>query len=133
MQASNSMQALRLIWLWTAIGVAMLVVVAFVSLMPAPGVGVNDKVSHLLTYCLLAGWFGLLARNQAILVWTIVALIGYGMIIELLQGQTGYRFAEWSDVFANSIGCLLGATLYFSPLRRLLRSVDAILASRLRR
>jgi len=127
------MQTLRLIWLWAAIGFAMLVVVAFVSLMPAPGVGVNDKVSHLLTYCLLAGWFGLLARNLAILVWTIVALIGYGMIIELLQGQTGYRFAEWEDVVANSMGCLVGATLYFSPLRRLLRSVDAMLVSRLRR
>jgi len=124
---------LQLIRLWSAIGIAMLVAVAFVSLMPAPDVGVNDKLSHLLTYFLLAGWFGLLARNRIILGWTIVALIAYGMIIELLQGQSGYRFAEWGDVIANSMGCLVGATLYFTPLRRLLRCVDAMLVSGLRR
>jgi VanZ family protein len=114
-------------------GVGMLMAVAFVSLMPAPDVGVNDKVSHLLTYFILTGWFGLLARNRIILSWTVVALIAYGMIIELLQGQTVYRFAEWGDVIANSVGCILGATLYFSPLRRLFHFVDAALASSLRR
>ena len=111
----------------------MLVVVAYVSLMPAPDIGVNDKLSHLLTYFLLAGWFGLLARSRIVLGWTIVALIAYGMIIELLQGQTGYRFAEWGDVVANSVGCFAGGTLYFTPLRRLLRFVDATLVSSLQR
>jgi VanZ family protein len=111
----------------------MLVAVAFVSLIPAPATGVNDKVSHLLTYFLLAGWFGLLARNRIHLCWTVVALIAYGVIIELLQGQTGYRYAEWGDVIANSVGCCIGATLYFTPLRRLLRYVDGTLVSSLRR
>ncbi len=111
----------------------MLVAVAVVSLMPAPDVGVSDKLSHLLTYFILTGWFGLLARNRIILGWTVVALIAYGMIIELLQAQTGYRFAEWGDVVANSVGCLAGAALYFTPLRRLLRFVDASLVSSLRR
>jgi len=124
---------LQLIRLWSAIGLAMLVVVAFVSLIPAPDVGVNDKVSHLLTYCLLVAWFGLLARNRIILGWTIIALIAYGMIIEWLQGQTGYRFAEWGDVIANSVGCLVGGALYFTPLHRLMRKLDAMLASSLQR
>ena len=114
-------------------GIVMLMAVAFVSLMPAPDVGVSDKLSHLLTYFLLAGWFGLLARNPVILGWTVVALIVYGMIIELLQGQTGYRFAEWGDVVANGVGCVMGATLYFTPLRRLFYYADATLASSLRR
>ncbi|HUV22178.1 MAG TPA: VanZ family protein [Gammaproteobacteria bacterium] len=133
MRASNSMQQLQLIWLWSAIGAGMLVTVAFVSLIPLPDIGVNDKVSHLLTYFLLAGWFGLLAGNRILLCWTVVALIAYGMIIEWLQGQTGYRYAEWGDVIANSLGCFAGATLYFTPLRRLLRYVDAVLVSSLRR
>jgi len=111
----------------------MLVAVAVVSLMPAPGVGVSDKAAHLLTYFLLAGWFGLLACSRIVLGWTVVALIAYGMIIELLQAQTGYRFAEWGDVVANSVGCFAGAALYFTPLRRLLRFVDASLLSSLRR
>ena len=132
-QLPSSAQPLQLIKLWLAIGVGMLVAVAVVSLIPAPDVGVSDKISHLLTYFLLAGWFGLLARNPVILGWTVVALIVYGMIIELLQGQTGYRFAEWGDVIANSLGCLVGATLYFTPLRRLLRFVDGTLVSSFRR
>ena len=132
-QLPSSAQPLQLIKLWLAIGVGMLVAVAVVSLMPAPDVGVSDKISHLLTYFLLAGWFGLLARSRIDLGWTVVALIAYGMIIELLQAQTGYRFAEWGDVVANSLGCLVGATLYFTPLRRLLRLVDATLVSSLRR
>jgi VanZ family protein len=129
----NSVAQLQLIWLWSAIGAAMLVTVAFVSLIPAPVTGVNDKVSHLLTYFLLTGWFGLLARNRLYLGWTVVALIAYGMIIEWLQGKTGYRYAEWGDVIANSVGCCIGATLYFTPLRRLLRYVDGTLVSSLRR
>jgi len=111
----------------------MLVAVAVVSLMPAPDVGVNDKLSHLLAYFLLAGWFGLLARSRMVLGWTVVALIAYGMIIELLQAQTGHRFAEWGDVVANSAGRLAGAALYFTPLRRLLRFVDASLVSSMAR
>jgi VanZ family protein len=130
---SNSMPHLQLIWLWSVFGAAMLVAVAVVSLIPAPDIGVNDKVSHLLTYFLLAGWFGLLVRTRIFLCWTVVALIAYGMIIEWLQGKTGYRYAEWGDVIANGVGCCVGATLYFTPLRRLLRYVDATLVSSLRR
>jgi VanZ family protein len=102
----------------------MLFAVAVVSLMPAPDTGVNDKVSHLLTYFTLAGWFGMLARDRVVLGWTLAALIAYGMLLELLQGQTGYRFAEWGDVVANSVGALTGVMLYFTPLRRFFRVVD---------
>lgn len=123
----------KLIKLWYALGALMLMAVAFVSLMPAPDVGVSDKVAHLVTYFLLAGWFGLLARNPGMLVCNLVALIAYGMVIEVLQAQTGYRFAEWGDVVANSAGCLLGATLYFTPLRRLFFFIDARFALILQR
>ncbi len=101
--------------------------------MPVPDISVNDKASHLLSYFILAGWFGLLARNPGMLVLSIVGLIAYGMIIEVLQAQTGYRFAQWGDVLANSGGCLPGATLYFTPLRRLFFFTDARLALILQR
>jgi VanZ family protein len=106
----------------------MLIAVAVVSLVPAPDIGVSDKASHLFTYFLLAGWFGLLAHDRVVLGWTLAALIGYGILLELLQGLTGYRFAEWGDVVANSIGAVAGVTLYFTPLRRLFRFVDNRLA-----
>ena len=116
---------LELVTLWYLLGGLMLLGVAVVSLMPAPSVGVSDKLSHLLTYFVLGGWFGLLAANRVVLGWTIVALVGYGMLLELLQGMTAYRYAEWGDVLANSVGVIAGILLYFSPLSRLLRWVDS--------
>ena len=119
---------LKLATLWYLLGGLMLLLVGFVSLMPVPDTGVNDKFSHLVTYFILGGWFGLLATGRVSLGWTIVGLIAYGMLIELLQGMTAHRYAEWGDVLANTVGTLVGILLYFSPLPRLLRFVDRKLA-----
>lgn len=69
-----------------------------------------DKTNHLLGYGLLgmlarAGW----PRSAA---WRpIVALIAWGALVEVLQGQTGYRQAEWGDALANGLGAALGVAL----------------------
>ncbi len=126
--AISKANSLKLVRIWYALGMMMLIAVAAVSLLPVPDVGVSDKFSHLFTYFLLAGWFGLLARDRVMLGWTLAALIAYGALLELLQGQTGYRYAEWGDVVANSIGALAGVTLHFTPLRRLFGTLDDRLA-----
>jgi VanZ family protein len=119
---------LKLARFWYLLGGLMLLLVGLVSLMPVPDTGVNDKFSHLVTYFILGGWFGLLAASRVSLGWTIVGLIAYGMLIELLQGMTTHRYAEWGDVLANAGGTLAGILLYFSALPRLLRFVDRKLA-----
>ena len=124
---------LRLAGLWYFCGGAMLLAVAVLSLVPVADVGVGDKLSHVITYFVLAAWFGILAANRARLVLTIALLFAYGAVLELLQGMTGYRFAEWGDLIANGAGILLGAPLHYSPLRRLLRLVDFRLARSLPR
>ena len=124
---------LKLVKIWYFIGAMMLLAVAALSLMPAPDIGVSDKLSHLVTYFLLAGWFSLLSVNRVALGWTVVGLIGYGILIELLQGMTAYRYPEWGDVLANGAGVLTGILLYFSPLPRLLKFVDSRLAGILQR
>ena len=125
---SVSQPALKLAKLWYLLGGLMLLTVGFVSLMPVPDVGVSDKVSHLLTYFLLAGWFSLIAASRVSLGWTIAGLLAYGILLELLQGMTVYRYAEWGDVLANASGTMAGILLYFSPLPRLLIIVDSKLA-----
>jgi VanZ family protein len=119
---------LRLIKLWYLVGGLLLIAVGAISLLPVPDVGVSDKLSHVITYLLLASWFSLLAANRKVLGWTIAGLILYGMLIELLQGMTGYRYPEWGDVLANGIGVLAGALIYFTPLTRVLQFVDRRLA-----
>ena len=120
---------LRLIFVWYGLGVLLLALVAALSLLPIPGTGVNDKVSHLVTYFVLAGWFGLLAGNRSVLLWSFAGLVAYGGLIELLQGMTSYRNAEWADLLADAIGAAVGIGLYFTPLRRLLLIVDRGLAA----
>ena len=123
-----SQPALKLVKLWYLLGGLMLLAVGFASLMPVPDVGVSDKFSHLVTYFLLAGWFSLIAANRVSLGWTIIGLIAYGILLELLQGMTAYRYAEWGDVLANASGTMAGILMYFSPLPRLLGYIDSKLA-----
>ncbi len=117
-------RGLHLIRLWYLLGAMMLLGVGALSLMPMPDVGVGDKLSHLLTYVFLGGWFGLLAANRRVLCWTVVGLMAYGILLEMLQGMTTYRYAEWGDVVANGSGILIGVALYFTPLTRLLGYAD---------
>lgn len=119
---------LKLVKIWYLLGGLMLLAVGTISLMPAPDVGVNDKLSHLVTYFFLGGWFSLLATNRVSLGWTIIGLIAYGILLELLQGMTAYRYAEWGDVLANASGTMAGILLNFSPLPRLLGDIDSKLA-----
>ncbi len=125
---ASARRRLELAKLWYSLATLMLLVVAAASLLPAPDVGVSDKLSHVITYLVLAGWFSLLASNRVVLCWTAVGLLAYGMLMELLQGTTGYRYAEWGDVLANGAGVVAGSLFYFSPFPRLLRFVDSRLA-----
>ena len=97
--------------LWRALLVLALLLVVYVSLIPASGVEAfvgMDKVLHCLTYlCLyILVW---LAFPGAVLRWSIhVTLLSFGILVELLQSQTGYRFMEAADVLANITGTGLG-------------------------
>ena len=119
---------LRLLKLWYLLGVLMMLFVAAVSLMPVTGVGASDKLLHIVTYFVLGGWFGLLAPSRMALIWSAIGLMLFGILLELLQGLTGYRYAEWGDVLANGSGILAGVLLYFTPLVRILAFIDQKLA-----
>ncbi|MNV60738.1 VanZ like family protein [compost metagenome] len=75
-----------------------------------------DKSNHVLAFVVLT----FLARK----VWAeqfwlvLLSLLGYGALIELLQSLTPYRHAEWSDLWADGLGLLVGTifTRRNSPL-----------------
>jgi VanZ family protein len=125
---TSASAGLRLGSIWYWLGILMLLLVAILSLMPAPDTGVSDKLAHTVTYFILAGWFSLLAGDRTTLCWSFAGLVVYGILIELMQGTTDYRFAEWGDVIANGIGTAAGMLLYFTPLPRVLRFIDYRLA-----
>lgn len=117
---------LRLNTRWRALGrlafATALLAVSVLSLLPTtealPSTG-WDKSNHLIGYALLAalarlGWPRTPAWRQ------FTGLLAWGALIELAQGASGYRHAEWGDALANGLGALLGAALLESA-RRLFR------------
>ena len=120
---------LSLFPLWLMIGGLLLVAVAVGSLLPVKevGISVNDKWLHIVTYLTVSAWFSLLVRKQRVLLMVYIGLTLYGLLMEYLQGMTGYRMLELADAMANSLGALLGLLVYFTPLKQVLISVDRFL------
>jgi VanZ family protein len=105
-----------------------LLVVAVLSLTPAaPSIGGSDKLGHFLAYATLSLAFSLIIRQRKSLWRILFGLIAFGILMEYLQGLTGYRYADPEDALANSIGVVFGLLFHFSPLRRVLLKVDAYL------
>lgn len=82
--------------------------VLVLSLAPGPEVPTTgwDKTDHLLAFsalALLGGW-SYPGRIKTVL----AGLLAYGALIECLQSLTTYRFAEWADLLADSLGLALG-------------------------
>ena len=117
--------------IWLGIGYILLVGVAVSSLIPvsAPAPEVSDPLLHFLTYALLSGWFSLIVKRPGTLWAVLLGLITFGLLMEFLQGLTGYRMREIGDAIANSLGVLVGLVCHFSPLRRVLMKVDHYLNS----
>ncbi|MBL8520556.1 MAG: VanZ family protein [Betaproteobacteria bacterium] len=90
-----------------AIGIVLAILV--LSLMPAPpGVPGSDKLHHFLAYmsCMFA-WALALARPKSRLV-ALILICAMGVIIEFLQGWSGWRTFDGADMAANALGAMCG-------------------------
>jgi VanZ family protein len=101
-------------WRWAF--AACLVIVMALALtppqVPTPTTG-WDKANHALAFAVLAvlGLVSYPRRKVALL----AGLLAYGGAIELLQGLTDYRSAEWLDLAADGVGLALGSVLAHLP------------------
>ena len=83
----------------------------------------SDKIVHF-TFYFIAGILGILfgqnlkqdiTNNMIVLLVFVFSLVGYGIIIEVLQSTfTTNRSGEIMDVMANSAGALLGTLLMWA-------------------
>jgi VanZ family protein len=97
------------------LGWLMIAVILLLSLWPSvpmPNLGISwtDKLGHFIAYFVLMGWFALLYRPSAhpVLALRVIAL---GIVIEILQWFSGYRYFELADIAANTLG-VLAATVF---------------------
>jgi VanZ family protein len=66
-----------------------------------------DKLVHLTCYLVYAFSLQQILKRKyriGILIYCIL----FGVVVEFLQEQTGYRSFEYADMLANSLGALLG-------------------------
>jgi VanZ family protein len=97
---------------WLALGWLWIAVVAYLSLIPYPPESIRfpgvDKLQHALAYGLLMLWFCQVYVRRTQRLFAAALLAALGVVVEFLQGMTGYRHFEPGDMVANVAGVLLG-------------------------
>ena len=86
--------------------------IAILSLLPPdrlPGeVAVSDKLLHALAYGVLA----VLAVSSGLgPAAAFIAVVIFGLLLEVAQLLSGYRAFEWRDLLADALGATLGIAL----------------------
>jgi len=118
---------------WLAAGWLLIFLITYLSLAHSPPTPLHfpnaDKLEHLIAYVTLMGWFGQIYHTSKERINLALAFIAFGAGIEILQGWSGYRSAEWTDLLADSLGIGLGWLLDTTSLQFLLTRFDARLAS----
>lgn len=117
---------LRRLWVFGLI--AYLGVIALASLLPPPELpmdpGRYDKLWHAAGYALAALLCVPLWRSARALLLAGLALLGYGLLLELLQAQTAARSGDWLDALANGSGVAIGLLAALTPWRGCLQQRD---------
>ena len=110
----EALRAGRRTWGIAALLVALLIGV--VSMLPprgTPGMEIADlgelraTIGHGLAYALLAA-LAVLGQRQPRIAATLAGVIGYGVILEVLQGAFALRSFQWTDIAANALGAVVG-------------------------
>jgi VanZ family protein len=108
-------------WLWVA-------VVFYLSLMPDPPEPLSfdgvDKLEHAAAYLGLMLWFCQVVVERRTRIYLTAAFVTMGVGIEILQGLSGYRYFEYADMLANSMGVLIGWRLAHTRLGRVLINLE---------
>lgn len=105
------------------IAIVITISILYLSLMKMPKYNVSishlDKWQHCLAYFALSvSWlFTFYKKNRKHLI--VLCCILFGIIIEILQETiTNYRTGDYLDIFANSLGVLLGLLFYNQVLKK---------------
>jgi len=119
---------LRFKRLWTGLGIGFVLLVIHLSLtpdLPDVVVSANQKVGHVLAYGWLMIWFAQIHRSTGTRLVLAAAFCALGVTLEYLQGMTGFRGFEYSDMLLNSAGVAIGLALARTPLQNGLQRLEA--------
>jgi VanZ family protein len=91
---------------WLAAGWGLVAIIVYLSLGPPVSAGTlpyNDKAGHYIAYFVLMLWFAQAVTRRG---WlrVAVACVALGVLLEFLQGMTGYREFSLADMLADAVG-----------------------------
>lgn len=114
------MLPLRFPKLWLAGGILILALTLVLALAPLGRSTtldvLTDKGAHFLAFTGLMVWFcGVFRLRLTVLV--AIGLLGFGILIELLQSRLPYRTAEMADVIFDGGGIVTGWLMAVAGLR----------------
>jgi VanZ family protein len=95
--------------LFRAAAISIVLTIFVLSLMPGPpGVPGSDKLHHFLAYagCMFA-WALALSTPKSRFI-ALILICAMGVLIEFLQGWSGWRTFEVADMIANALGATFG-------------------------
>ncbi len=123
---------LRFSTYWTVLGLVYVAVVVYMSLAPAPPTDVLpfpqvDKAVHFSAYAFLMLWFGQIYHERPVALFIASGLVMLGILLEFLQGQSGYRTFEYTDITANTIGVASGFCIARTRFGGLLHAFEMFL------
>lgn len=111
----------------------MVCVLVYHSLNPSPPelpeFPLADKAIHFLSYAWIMLWFGFIYNPGKKYLLLGLALILLGIILEILQGASGYRSMEVSDASFNGFGVLGGWLLARTRLSSILLWAERLIYS----
>ena len=71
----------------------------------------TDKSIHFLIFLYLSS-IGLLSRFKFSNIYLLIAIFSFGLLIEIIHFYHPYRYFEFADLAANSLGILLASFIF---------------------
>ena len=122
-------QPLRQFGVWRGIGWLFVAWVIYESLTPTPiqtpGIEFGDKIGHFSAYFVMMGWFAQL-YSRSLHRWFLALFIALGVVMEFIQGQSGYRAFEYADMAANSLGACMAWLLARGSFASMLLRIERL-------
>lgn len=99
------------------LAILVTIVIIFLSLIRIGKQPINfnhlDKIEHCIAYATLSFlWLLSLGNTKRRKIIICIMCMLFGMFIEVLQDTTSYRTFDYVDMFANSIGVLIGFIMF---------------------
>jgi VanZ family protein len=117
---------------WIALGVAIIAAIWILSLIPDPphfGVEGEDKAGHFVAYGILMLWWSQILIRSSDRLIIAAAFVAMGIVIEFVQGWTGWRTFEVADMAADAIGVGLGWCIACTPAGSILARFESVFLS----